>query len=69
MKFTIKQARKYKGYSQEALANMLHIPKPTYYNYEHGRSVMRVDTAQKFADIVGIPFNQIIFYNETTEKM
>lgn len=69
MKFTLEQARKYSGLSQAQIADKIGIPMPSYYNYEHGKSVMRVDVADRFADVVGIPFEQIIFYSKSTEKM
>lgn len=69
MKFDLKQARKYSGFSQAKMADMLGIGLNTYRDYENGNTYMRVDTAQKFARLVNIPINNIIFYHETTDKI
>ena len=69
MKFDLKQARKYSGFSQAKMADMLGIGLNTYRDYENGNTYMRVDTAQKFASLVNIPMKNIIFYHETTDKI
>lgn len=69
MKFILKQARNYAGFSQAGIARHLHVGLNTYMNYESGISPMRIKTAEMFAKLTGIPFDQIIFYSETTDKM
>lgn len=69
MKFTLKQARNYAGFSQKGIAKRLHVGLNTYRNYESGVSPMRIKTAEMFAKLTGIPFDQIIFYSEDTDKM
>lgn len=69
MKFTLKQARNYAGFSQANIAQKLHVGLNTYRNYENGTSPMRIKTAEMFADLTGVPFDQIIFYSETTDKV
>ena len=69
MKFTLKQARNYAELSKAEMAKELHVGLNTYRNYENGSSPMRIKTAEMFADCTGVPFDQIIFYSETTDKM
>lgn len=61
MKFDLRQARSYAGLSQKEIANKLDLAKLTYQKYEVGERKMRVDKAEKFSKVVGIPMNQIIF--------
>lgn len=61
MKFDLRQARSYAGLSQKEIANKLDLAKLTYQKYEAGERKMRVDKAEKFSKVVGIPMNQIIF--------
>lgn len=61
MKFTIRQARTYRGYTQGEMAQKLGVTKVTYINYEKGRTKMKVDRAAKFAQIVDLPRDKIIF--------
>lgn len=68
MKFTVEQARLYKGYSQAKMSKALGISQSSYYLYETGKRIMRVDVAKHFSKLVEIPFNQIIFYPNTTKK-
>lgn len=60
MKFNLKQARLYAGFSQGEIANIIGVAKPTYQKYEAGRK-MRIDTAERFSQAVNIPMEQIIF--------
>lgn len=69
MKFTLKQARNYAELSQAEMAKKLHVGLNTYRNYENGISPMRIKTAEMFANFTGVPFDQIIFYSDTTDKM
>lgn len=63
MKFNLRQARQYAGFTQDEIAKKLGIAKITYQNYENGNEnrKMRVDVARRFANVVGIPMDQIIF--------
>lgn len=61
MEFNIKQARNYSGETQKEMAKKLGVALPTYRDYEHGKIVMRVDKAKKFASIVKIPIEDISF--------
>lgn len=61
-KFSLSAARHNVGLSQSEMADLLGISLPTYVSYEHGKTLMRVDTADKFSKIVKIPKQQIVFF-------
>ena len=61
MKFTIKKARQYAGFTQQEIAEKLGISIKTYQNYEKGITAMRIDKAKKFSSITNIPLSYIIF--------
>ena len=65
----LRKLRLKSGKSQQEVANDLNLKVNTYRNYENGSSPMRIKTAEMFADCTGVPFDQIIFYSETTDKM
>lgn len=66
MKFTLEQARKYRGLSQEKMAEKLGMSRRGYQRYEWGKTEMRIGTAEKFSKIVGIPLDQLIFDSEAS---
>lgn len=53
------QARKLSGLSLQEVADGLGISICTYFNREHGKTNFSVQEAIKFAQIVGIPFENI----------
>lgn len=57
--FTPRQARHLNGLSVQKVADELGISSVTYFNKEQGRTRFYVDEAIKFAQIVGIPFENI----------
>lgn len=61
MKFTLKQARDYAGFTQDEVAKKLGIATVTYGNYERGEREFKVKAAKKFSKIVGIKFDDLIF--------
>lgn len=61
-KFSLSAARHNVGLSQSEMADLLGVSLPTYVSYEHGKTLMRVDTADKFSKIVKIPKQQIVFF-------
>ena len=63
IKFTLEQARKHRGLTQEEIAKMLGMTKRTYIDYEQYKRAFRIDKAFLFAEIVCIPINNIIFFN------
>lgn len=63
---SIKAARVNAGLSQKEVADNLDMSVQTYGEYENHKRVFRVDTAVKFSKIVELPFNGILFFDETT---
>lgn len=47
--------------SQQEMADALGIDRTTYLKYEKGDSVMRMDLAYKFSELVKIPMEHINF--------
>lgn len=62
MEFTLEQARKYAGLSQVEMAEKLEMSERWYIQFEKGRQIFRIDLAYKFAELTGVPFNSIIFF-------
>ncbi|WP_255463159.1 helix-turn-helix transcriptional regulator [Lactobacillus sp. 3B(2020)] len=61
-KYTIKAARIRAGFTQREVAHKLHMNVQTFMRIENGKSYFRINSAAKFADIVGIDFDNIIFF-------
>lgn len=57
-------ARANKNLSQQALAEKLGVVRQTYQNYENYKTPMDVETAFKFSQVVGIDFDDIIFFKQ-----
>lgn len=66
MKFTVKQAREYRNLTQREVAKQLGIALATYQGYEWGDVEMRIGMAKRFAKMVEIPLDQLIFYSKTS---
>lgn len=64
MKFTMEQARKLADISQNEMAKLMGMPKMTYCNKEWGKVRMYYDEAMRFAEIVKIPHDDIIFLSK-----
>lgn len=69
MKFTIEQARILGGYTQIAMATRLGMSEKTYIQYEKYRKIFRMDTAARFAELVRISMNDIIFFDPELQKI
>lgn len=61
MKFTVKQAREYRNLTQREAAKQLGIALATYQGYEWSDVEMRISMAKRFAKMVEIPLDQLIF--------
>ena len=61
MKFTVKQAREYRNLTQRQAAKQLGIALATYQGYEWSDVEMRIGMAKRFAKMVEIPLDQLIF--------
>lgn len=68
MEFTLEQARKYAGLSQVEMADKLEMSERWYIQFEKGRKIFRIDLAYKFAEITGVPFKNIIFFEGQLQK-
>lgn len=62
--WTIKLCRTKLDLTQEEIARLLGVSKESYQNYENYKTTMRIDLAVKFSEIVGIPFDSIIFFKQ-----
>lgn len=60
--FTMKLARVKAGLTQEQVAKLLGVSRNTYNDYENYNVVMKIDKGILFSQIVGIPFDDIIFF-------
>ena len=65
MKYTVKQAREYRNLTQREAAKQLGIALATYQGYEWSDVEMRIGMAKRFAKMVEIPLDQLIFYSKT----
>lgn len=63
VKFTIRQARMYAEKEQKEVAEALGMSVSSYIKYENYRHYFRVDKAKLFAQITGLPFEDIIFFD------
>lgn len=61
-KWSIELARKRAGLTQEEIADKLKMSRNSYRKYESGEVVFRTDKAWEFSQIVGLPFETIIFF-------
>ena len=61
MKFTVKQAREYRNLTQREAAKQLGMALATYQGYEWSDVEMRIGMAKRFAKMVEIPLDQLIF--------
>mgnify|MGYP003469933239 FL=1 len=61
MKFTVKQAREYRNLTQREAAKQLGIALATYQGYEWSDVEMRIGMAKRFAKMVEIPLDQLLF--------
>lgn len=61
MKFTVKQAREYRNLTQREATKQLGIALATYQGYEWSDVEMRIGMAKRFAKMVEIPLDQLIF--------
>lgn len=59
--FTMKQARKYAGYTQMEMAKKMNMDRSTYIKLENNPDRMTIERAKMFADITGISYDSIFF--------
>jgi len=56
---TIRFHRERRGTSQEACARDVNVSTATWCNYEHGRTLPDVVTAQRIATVLGVPVDAL----------
>lgn len=61
MPFTVQEARRYRGLSQETVANLLGISRSSYISLERNPEKMTIEKAKEFSRIVDIPMENLIF--------
>lgn len=61
LQITLKMARAKAGLTKLKMASELGVTRPTYDDYENYKTIMRVDMAQRFCDIVGLTIDDVIF--------
>lgn len=66
MKYTVKQARVGADLTMQEIAYKMGIHPQTYAKYEKHPKDMSISTAEKFAEIVGLNFEDIIFLATTS---
>lgn len=59
--FTMKQARKYAGFTQLEMAKKMGMDRSTYIKLENNPDRMTIERAKRFATITGIPYDSIFF--------
>lgn len=60
-KMTLKEAREKKGIKQSFIAEQLGVSVQTVSNWETGKCDMRVTTAKKLCEILGVEISDIFF--------
>lgn len=68
MQITLKAARVNKGFTQAEAAKALGVSEDTLWNYESGRSYPNVPIIKRIEDVYGIPYSDILWCLENTEK-
>jgi len=68
MKVTVKQARILSDMTQGDASQVLGVHRHTYMKYEKNPGLMPLDKAFKFAEIVGMPFDDIFFGGDSTNR-
>lgn len=66
MKLTLKMARAKVGLTKKQMASELVVTRPTYDDYENYKTIMRIDVAQRFCNIVGVSIDDVIFQKSYT---
>lgn len=67
MQFTIKQARKYAGLTQEQMGKSIGIHRQTYMKIEKDPAVATIGQIKRISDITGIPIGDFILTENSTK--
>lgn len=68
MAITLKSARVNKNLTQAEAAKKLGISTDTLSNYERGKSFPDVPTIKRIEDLYGLPYSELIFCPDITDK-
>jgi transcriptional regulator with XRE-family HTH domain len=68
LQITLKAARVNKGFTQAEAAKAIGVSEDTLWNYESGRSYPNVPIIKRIEDVYGIPYSDILWCLENTEK-
>lgn len=66
MQFTIKQARKYAGFTQAKLANAIGVCRHRYMKIEKSQEDATVSELNKISKVTGIPVSNFILLTSST---
>lgn len=66
MKFTIKQARKYAGLTQKAMADRMKIDRTTYFRLEKNPLSATIAQINEISEITGIPRDDLFLPTNST---
>lgn len=66
MQFSVPEARRFRNLSQESVAKSLGISRSAYILLERNPEKMTIERAKKFADVVNIPMENIIFLRDNS---
>lgn len=67
MQFTIKQARKYAGYTQAAIANAIGVCRHRYMKIEKNQEDATVAELNNISKVTGIPVSNFILLTSSTK--
>ena len=68
MIFSLKQARNYRGITQDQMAKQLDVGRDTYINWESNPGRIRINDAKKISEILNLPVSAI-FFGEDVYKL
>lgn len=64
-KMSLKEARLQTGYSQEKMAVLIGVSRPTYIKYEENPDMMPIGTAKRFSQLVGKSIDDLFFTHKS----
>ena len=61
VRLSLKEAREFKGLTQEEAAKLIDVSKDTLSNYERGKTYPDIPTLRKIENLYGIEYNRLLF--------
>lgn len=65
----IKAARRAKGYTQNDLANLMHVKPVTVSAWEVGRNEPSISTLKDLSKLLSVPFNELTETNDNDKQL